>query len=140
MKKKLLPIIIVLVAVLIFLGVAWYFLHRSAAKEQPVELNADAILETMVDTEPLTTNLKTDGFIQLRFQMQTNSKKAKEELAKRNFQVRNIALRLASSMTAEEVQSPDGMAKLEDQLKKQVNLLMQNGQVEKVFITNKIIQ
>ncbi|HJV45614.1 MAG TPA: flagellar basal body-associated FliL family protein [Bacillota bacterium] len=140
MKKKLLPIIIVLVAVLIFLGVAWYFLHRSTTKEQPVELNADAILETMVDTEPLTTNLKTDGFIQLRFQMQTNSKKAKEELAKRNFQVRNIALRLASSMTAEEVQNPDGMAKLEDQLKKQVNLLMQNGQVEKVFITNKIIQ
>jgi flagellar protein FliL len=139
MKKKLFPFLIIFVIAVILLGGAWYFLHRSTTAAKPDEFNADSILETMVDTEPITTNLKPDGYIQLRFQIQTSNAKAKEELTKRSFQVKNIAIRLASSMTAAEAQSSDGMTKLEDQMKKQINTVMQNGEVVKIFITNKII-
>lgn len=140
MKAKLIPISIILGVIILLLGGTWYFLYHSKTQGKQTALNADDILATMVETESITTNLNSGGYIQLRFQIQTSSKEAKDELEKRSFQVQNIILRLASGMTAEEAKQPEGNAQFEQQMKNQLNALLENGKVIHVFTINKVIQ
>lgn len=140
MKAKIKPIFLILIGSLLLLGGIWFFLHQSTSKVNTEELSADDILETIVETEEITTNLNSGGFIQLRFKIQTSSVEAKEELSKRDFQVRNIVLREISAMTEDQVKSPSGMANVEKQIKNDLNKMMQNGKIIQIFTTNKMIQ
>lgn len=137
--KKIKLMSFVVVACLL-LGGGWFFFHISTSKEKSKELSADDILATIVETEPLTTNLKSGGYIQLSFKIQTSSKKAKEELEKRDFQVRNEAIQIISSMTEVQVKSPSGMGKIETEMKDALNKLMENGSIVQIYTTNKMIQ
>lgn len=137
--KKIKLMSFVVVACLL-LGGGWFFFHISTSKEKSKELSADDILATIVETEPLTTNLKSGGYIQLSFKIQTSSKKAKEELEKRDFQVRNEAIQIISSMTEVQVKSPSGLGKIEMEMKDALNKLMENGSIVQIYTTNKMIQ
>ena len=140
MKNKLVLFTVIIVVVLL-LGVgAWYMLTHSDSKEETEEQTADEILATIVETAPITTNLSPSGFIQLSLKIQTSSEEAKEELVKRDFQLRNITLQLISSMTADQIKSSDGMADFENNIKTEVNKIMQNGSVVQIYTTNKMIQ
>jgi flagellar protein FliL len=141
MKAKLKPIVIIIVTTITLLGVIWFALYEFTKKEEiPKGLSADEIVANSVETELMTTNLSTGGFIQLRFRIQTSSEEASEELSKRDFQVRNIVLRLAASMTDVEAKSPDGIEKFEEEMKNEINKLLQNGSVVEVYTTDKIVQ
>lgn len=140
MKGKLVPIILISAVAVLLLGGVWFFLSKANAPEEKKELSADEIIGNSVETQPFTTNLRSGGFIQLRFKIQANSEKAKEELTKRDFQVRNLALKLASSMTEEQVQSPEGMEAFEQEMKEELNKLMQNGKIIEIYTINKVIQ
>ncbi|NMD69113.1 flagellar basal body-associated protein FliL [Bacillus sp. DNRA2] len=141
MKAKLKVIIIMALSAIVLLGVIWFGLTQLTKKEEkPKGLSADEIVETSVETEMITTNLGSGGYIQLRFRIQASNKDAVEELTERNFQVRNIVLRLAASMTTEEAKSANGMIKFEEDMKNQLNELLQSGTVIRVYTTDKIIQ
>lgn len=141
MKAKLKVIIIMALSAIVLLGVIWFGLTQLTKKEEtPKGLSADEIVENSVETEMITTNLGSGGYIQLRFRIQASNKDAVEELTERNFQVRNIVLRLAASISAEEAKSKDGMIKFEEEMKNELNELLQSGTVIKVYTTDKIIQ
>jgi flagellar FliL protein len=140
MKGKRKLILILVPVILLLAGGAWFFIHKSSGAAKPKELSADEIAALVVQTEPITTNLKSGGFIQFSFQMQTDNTKAKDELTKRDFQVRNIAIQSMSSVTQDQIQNPKGMAALEDQMKNQINKLMTDGKVVQIYTTNKVIQ
>ncbi len=140
MKTKSKPITLIVAASILLLGGIWFFLHQSTTKDRTKELSADGILATMVEIEPITTNLNSGGFIQLHFKIQTSSEKAKEELEERDFQVRNTALRLISTMTEEQINSPEGMDKFEKQMQSDLNSVMDNGRIVQIYMTNKMIQ
>jgi flagellar FliL protein len=141
MKAKLKPIMIMVLVAAILLGAIWFGLYELTKKEEtPKELSADEILASSVETELITTNLKSGGYIQLRFRIQTSSEEAREELSKRDFQVRNIVLKLAASMTDVEAKSPDTMEKFEEEMKNELNNLLQSGTVVRVYTTDKIVQ
>lgn len=141
MKGKLKLIIIMVLAAITLLGVIWFGLYQFTTKdEKPKGLSADDIVASSVETELMTTNLGSGGYIQLRFRIQTSSKEASEELSKRDFQVRNIVLRLAASMTDVEAKSPKGIERLEEAMKNEINEFLQSGSVIRVYTTDKIIQ
>lgn len=141
MKAKLNVIIIMAISAIVLLGVIWFGLTQLTKKEEaPRGLSADEILETSVETEMITTNLGSGGYIQLRFRIQASSEEAVEELTQRNFQTRNIVLRLTASMTEKEAKSAEGMIRFEEEMKNQLNELLQNGTVIRVYTTDKIIQ
>jgi flagellar protein FliL len=140
MKAKLFPVSIILLVALVLLGGVWFFLNHSKTQGKPTALSADEILANMVETDSITTNLYSGGYIQLRFQIQTSSKEAKEELEKRSFQVQDMILRLASGMTADEAKRPEGNAQFENQMKIRLNQLLQSGKVVQVFTINKVVQ
>jgi flagellar FliL protein len=72
--------------------------------------------------------------------VQTENKKAKEELEKRGFQVKNIIIAELSEMKATELTGKKGKEKLQDTLKTRIKELMEEGKVEKVYITSSILQ
>jgi flagellar FliL protein len=140
MSAKLKPIILIIIAAILLLGGVWFFLHKSTSEEKTKELSADEIIAMSVETESITTNLSTGGYVQLSFQLQTDSEEAKEELEKRDFQVKNVILKLFSSLTEDEINSPEETVQFEEQIKNELNKFMQSGHIVKVYTTNKMIQ
>ena len=66
--------------------------------------------------------------------------KAAEELAKREFQVKNIVIQELSEMTSQDLEGKAGKQAFEESIKSYLNPLMQEGEVEKVYIISYIIQ
>ncbi len=109
----------------------------SAEEKEPT---IEEILEASVDIPELTTNLLSDDFVRISFKIQTENKKAKEEIEKRDFQIRNIIIEELSEVNAEDIRGKKGKQKIENLLSGKFNQLMQEGKVEKVYITSIIIQ
>jgi flagellar FliL protein len=113
------------------------FTGDEAASKEPT---IDEIIEASVEVPEITTNLANGDFIKISFTIQTDSKKAKEELEKRNFQVKNIIITELSELKSEELEGKAGKEKLQEKLKTRFNSIMQKGTIEKVYITSSILQ
>jgi len=104
------------------------------------EPSIEKIVQSSVDVQQVTTNLASNDFIRISFKIQTNSKRAKKELEKRDFQVKDVIIQELSEMKADEIQGKDGQAKIKEALKTKLNSLMQNGKVVEVYITESLLQ
>lgn len=112
-------------------------LNENASMKEP---SIDQILESSVDVQQVTTNLASNDFIRISFKFQTDSKKAKKELEKRDFQVKDVIIQELSEMKADEIQGKDGQSKIKEALKDKLNSLMQDGKVVEVYITESLLQ
>lgn len=140
-NNKLLKIMfILLVAITLAGAVAVVAVLKFTGEKEQKEPTIDEVLEMSVDIKDIVTNLASDGFIRISFKIQTDSKKAKEELEKRDFQVRNIIIQELSEKKAEELRGKEGKLKLEKDVQEKINSLMQEGKVVKVYITESLLQ
>lgn len=142
MKKKLLTIMLIMLVAITLVGVIAVVVvtklsDSTSAEDKP---SIDEIVESSVEIPEITTNLSGNDYIKISFMVQTDNKKAKEELEKRNFQVKNIIITELSEMKAEELTGKKGKEKLQNTLKTRINELMEEGKVEKVYITSSILQ
>lgn len=142
MKNKVLTISLIILVCITLLGVVALILvmqlNKGDAKE--TEPTIDEIIENSVDIEEITTNLVGKQFIRISLKIQTDNKKAAEELAKRDFQVKNIVIQELSEMTPQDLEGKVGKQALEDSIKSHLNPLMQSGEIQKVYIVSHIIQ
>ncbi|MDP4107901.1 MAG: flagellar basal body-associated FliL family protein, partial [Bacillota bacterium] len=76
----------------------------------------------------------------MSFKIQTDSKDAKNELTKRDFQIKNIMIEELSDTKEEDLQGKAGKVKLEETLKERINKIMQDGKVVQVYITASLLQ
>lgn len=132
--------IIILVTIALTGVVAYFVLTNLTKSDGPKEPSIDDILETTVDIEEMTTNLNDGHYLVIQFKIQANNKKTKEELEKRNFQIKNILIQELASMKGEQFTTKEGLLEVEDTLKMRINEIVQTGTVEKVYITNRLIQ
>ncbi|WP_080846440.1 flagellar basal body-associated protein FliL [Cytobacillus gottheilii] len=141
-NNKLLMIMIFILIAIALVGAIVYFtitkLNSDPAEEK--EPSIDEVIEASVEIPEITTNLASGEYLKISFTMQTDDKKAKEELEKRNFQVKNIIIQELADMDAAEVQGKEGQLALQEGLKAKVNELMQEGQIVKVYITESLLQ
>jgi flagellar FliL protein len=142
MKNKVLTISLIILVCITLLGVVGLILVMQLNKgdDKPKEQTIDEILESSVDVEEIMTNLSGKKFIRISLKIQTENKKAAEELTKRDFQVKNIIIQELSEMKAEDLEGKIGKVALEDALKSQLNPLMKSGKVKKVYIVSYVIQ
>jgi flagellar protein FliL len=141
MKNKFLTIMLILLVTITLVGViALVVILKFSDGEETKEPSIEEVIEASVDIPEITTNLLSNDFIRISFKVQTDSKNAKEELEKRDFQVNNIIIEELSEMKAEELQGKKGKELIEGKVKDKVNSLMQEGMVEKVYITSMMIQ
>lgn len=142
-KNKLLTIsLIILVSITLIGVVAVVLILNFNKKEDPVDKvpTIDEVIESSVDIEEITTNLSSRNFVRLSLKIQTDSKKGAEELAKRDFQVKNMVIQEVSEMTAKSFEGKVGKQQFEDTIKAKLNEVMQDGEIEKVYIVSYIIQ
>ena len=93
-------------------------------------------LKLSVDVPEIMTNLSGREFIRISLKIQTTDKKAAAELSKRDFQVQNIVIQELSEMTSKDFEGKAGKQAFEDSIKSQLNPLMQEGEIEKVYIVS----
>lgn len=140
-KNKLVSIMIIILIAITLIGVVAYFVIANFTKvDSPKEPTIDEILEYSIDTEEITTNLNDGSYLVIKLKIQTDSKDTKEELEKRSFQIDNILIQELASMKAEQFTSKEGLLEVEDLLKMRLNEIVQTGTVQKVYITNRIVQ
>ncbi|WP_456274998.1 flagellar basal body-associated protein FliL [Bacillus sp. AK031] len=141
MKNKMITITLILLVTITLVGVlALIVLLKFNDDEEAKEPSIDEVIEASVDVPEITTNLLNGAYIKISFKVQTDSKEAKEELEKRDFQVKNIIIEELSELKSDELQGKEGKQKLENTIKEKANSLMQEGKVEKVYITSYMIQ
>lgn len=143
MKNKLLTIILIILVTVTLVGVivlalVWQF-NKDDNKGNG-EPTIDEIVEASVDIPEITTNLSGKRFIKIALKIQTDSPEAAAELEKREFQVNNIVLQELSEMTPENFEGKAGKQAFEESLKTLINPLMQEGEIQKVYIVSHIIQ
>lgn len=141
MKNKLMMTMLIILIIIALVGAVVIVMLLNANKEASrSEPTIDEVLEASVDIKEITTNLASNDFIRISFKIQTDSKKAKEELEKRDFQINNIIILELSGLKAEEIQGKEGQLKLEETLKTKINEILQEGEVQKVYITQFLLQ
>lgn len=142
-NNKLMIIMLGMVGSILIVGTIFLVLilnSQKASGDESKEPTIDEILEASVDIPEMTTNLQGNDFIRIAFKIQSDSKKAKEELEKRSFQVQNIIIEELSSKTAEDLSSAEGKQQLEDVIQTRTSELMQKGSIVRVYITSAVIQ
>ncbi|MGO4887773.1 flagellar basal body-associated protein FliL [Anaerobacillus sp. MEB173] len=141
-KNKLVKIMLIILIALTLIGVTALVVinYFSSTSDEPKELTIEEVIELSVDTQEITTNLLSNDYIRIKFKIQTDNKKAKVELEKRDFQVNNIIIRELSGMESTDFEGPEGLQQLEDNLKVMINEILQNGKVVQVYTTSIIVQ
>lgn len=141
MKNRLIMIMMILLVAIALAGaVALVFVLKYTNQEPVKEKTIEQVLDVSVDIPEITTNLADGGYIRISFKIQTDSKKAKKELEKRMFQVNNIIIQELSDKTAETLKGKEGQNQFEEEIKIRINEILQNGKVERVYITQFILQ
>ncbi|KAA6452378.1 MULTISPECIES: flagellar basal body-associated protein FliL [Bacillus] len=136
MNKKLIIIMLIILIAISALGTAAYFIVSGKLGKSDKEPTIDEIVESSVDIEEITTNLKSDHIIRIAIKLETDSKKAKEELEKRDFQVKDAIITLLADTNADKIEGDKGKEAFKRELKNKVNSYLQEGKVEKVYITS----
>lgn len=140
-NNKLLTVMLIILVTITLIGVVIFVLltqfnNQSSTREPDI----DEILESSVDIPEITTNLADGKFIRIQLTIQTDSKKAAGELSKRDFQTNNIIIEELSELTEENLKGKQGKILLKSTIKSRLNELMQEGEVQQVYITSYIIQ
>lgn len=139
-----LKVVIILLVVLLVMGGAGFMTYKYVfgdnvtAKTKPV--TAEELAERSFMTDDMTTNIQDERFINVQFAIVTDSAETKENLELRKFQVHNVILGDLSGMTKSQLATKEDMQKFEQTLREQLNGLLEEGEVQRVYMTKKIIQ
>ncbi|MFZ3576614.1 flagellar basal body-associated protein FliL [Virgibacillus sp. DJP39] len=134
-KTMVTSLIIILLGGVVALVVV---LNMTGDKQKGNAQSIDEIVEHSYKSTEITTDLQGGNFVRIQFQIVTGSEDAKEEVEKREFQLRNILIKELSKMNAEDFKS--GLENLEDIVKLRLNEVMTSGKITDVVTINKILQ
>ena len=142
-KNNMLTIILIALVSITLLGLIVVVLLMQFNKEsgsEPAEPTIDEILVASVDVSEITTNLADKRFARIQLKITTDSEDAAAELLKRDFQTKNIVIQELSEMTSQSLEGKQGKIAFQNTIKAQLNELMQEGEVQQVYITSYVIQ
>jgi flagellar protein FliL len=134
-KAMIIFLVLLLIAAIAALVVV---LNSSGENVQGKELTIDEVVEYSYESPEITTDLEDGSFVRIQFQILTDSKEAKEEVTKREFQLKNIIIKELAVMNEENFKS--GLGNLEDILRTKLNEVMKDGSITAVYTINKILQ
>ncbi len=127
-------------AVLAIVGIAAFVVvwNMNADDQKGSAASIDKIEEFSYETPEITTDLEDGSFVRIQFQVITNRKEAKEEISKRDFQLKNILIKELATMQEEDFKS--GLGDLEEVVKTKLNEVMTTGKITDVYTISKILQ
>lgn len=138
-NNKLVTILLVVIVLITLIGAALFvFVTKFNQPQATLEPPIDDIVEASVDVPEIMTNLADKRVVKVALKIQTSSKEAAEELAKRNFQINNIIIEELSEMTQEDLDGKQGKQMFKKAVKTKLNELMQEGEIQELYITSYI--
>lgn len=129
-----------MVCIVLTAAVTFVVLDKFSKPKGDTEQTIDEVLEVSYDVPEVTTNLLSGEFVKIKFKIQMSSKKAKEEIEKRDFQVNNVIIQELVQMTHDDVREKNSIPTLESVIKNKVNELMKSGSVVRVYTTSIMVQ
>ncbi|OZU90314.1 flagellar basal body-associated protein FliL [Virgibacillus indicus] len=135
MKTMVTSLAIIIVCASIAFVVIWN-VNGEDSKGQAQSI--DDIVEHSYQTPEITTDLKDGSFVRIQFQVLTDGKDAKEEISKRDFQLKNILIKELAKLTEEDFTT--GLTNLESIVQDKLNEVMTEGKITDVYTINKILQ
>lgn len=139
-KNKLVNIMIVLLLAIGLVGTVTVIIINKVNVKANGKPSIDEIVKYSSEIPEITTNLRNGDFIKISYMIQTSNKDAKEELDKRDFQVKNLIIQQLAQMDSEQLKQKDSITLLENTLKDKLNGIMQDGKVVRVYTTSFILQ
>lgn len=141
-KNRLVNIMLIILVGMTLIGVLALVLYTQffQAADPDAEPTIDEVIELSIETEEITTNLLSNHVIRTQFVIQTDNRHARNELEKRNFQVENIIIRELSDMRESDFQGSEGIRNLEEQIRYEINQIMQEGHVVQVYMSMRVVQ
>lgn len=119
---------------ILILGVATAFVIITKVQGDPI----DDLVKYSYETPEITTDLQDGSYVRIQFQIVTDGKKAKNEISKRDFQLKNILIKELAHLSEEEFTTD--LESLEKIVREKLNELMTEGKVIDVYTINKILQ
>lgn len=138
MANKLFKNIIIGLVVISILGMAAIIYILWNQDDPNRALTIDEQIKFSYTTESINIDLSDKRYAQLQFNMITDSADAKEEVEKRMFQFRNILIKQTVEMDSNMLQND--LTGFENQLKDEMNTLMQEGEITDIYLISKIVQ
>ncbi|MGE6258759.1 flagellar basal body-associated protein FliL [Heyndrickxia sporothermodurans] len=140
MKNKMVATSITIILAILLIGAIAIIIIKMDHKSDTKDPSIEEVVKNSVDVPEITTNMKNDHFIKIALKIETNNKKAKEELEKRDFQVKDTVIEELSELTVEDLKGRNGKEKFKNALKHKIDSYLQNGKVLKIYITSYAIQ
>jgi len=104
------------------------------------ELSVEDIAELSIDTDVITTNLASNNFGVVQFNILLDTKTAKEELEQRKPEVRAAIISIVAGFKKDQLTGRAGITNLEEELYEKLNKIVETGQVERVLVTEFKVQ
>lgn len=160
-EKKSSSLVLIIVAVLIVLllavaGVVVYLLlsqdeqaiaqnNQNGAEVTQVQRKSamDLTVGPMYPLDQFIVNLLSEGgrrYLKTTIDFELSDDSLIEELDTKIPRVRDIIIRVLSSKTVEEISTPKGKEKLKQELTNQLNAVLVDGQIVRLYFTDFVIQ
>ncbi|GAF12888.1 flagellar biosynthesis protein FliL [Bacillus sp. JCM 19046] len=142
MSKRAVGILSSLVIGLAILVGSLYLLELGPfeSSEASAKPTIEEINKRSIDTEEVTTNLKSGEFIRAQFRIQLDAESTLEDMNNREFQVKNVLLLSLAETTSEDLLGSEGINELEQMIQSKLNDHLEQGTVEAVYTTMKVVQ
>src|SRR5690625_465291 len=131
--NKLMKMMLTSLMIIILISISIYVVFLKV-KGDPI----DDLVKYSYETPEITTDLKDGSFVRIQFQIVTDGKKARSEISKRDFQLKNILIKELSRLGEEEFTTE--LDELESLVRVKLNELMTEGKILEVYTINKILQ
>lgn len=130
---------VVILLTIVIIGLIAVIVYFQLDKDSDGQSINDVVASSW-ETKEITTNTSDNQFVRIQFQIQLDSKKAREEIEKRDFQVYDIIYHSLSDMKAEDFLSQEQFTQFEQSLINEINKILEDGQAIKIYTIQKIIQ
>lgn len=147
-KKKGSPIIKIAILGIIVLAVGaggyvgWIKFFKRPAPEATAH-KVEVEKKILHEWEPFLVNLADAGgkrYLKVAMKLELSGAKLEEELAQRNFEMRDAAIMILSSKEYEDIANASGKARLKQEVITRLNKIIKNGQVKEIYFTDFIVQ
>ena len=146
-KKKIMMFAIIGVVMLLFGGGFFaytsFLAQKPAIDEEALKKEAEEAIGEMLVLEPFVVNLsdpKGKRYLKVKITIELESAVLMEKAEKTIPKMRDMVIMLMTSLTFEEVMTPEGKIRIRDELFERFNLILRPGRAKNIYFTEFVVQ
>ncbi len=113
---------------------------KTVVAQKDKEPSAEELAERSYNTEAITTNLSSDHFAVVQLNLLANNEKSYKELEVRSPEVKAIVISTLADLTKDDLKGNSGLSTFEKAVGSKINKILQDGEIERVLVTDFKIQ